>query len=286
MNETIRVVRKNGLEFSTGSFGDPADPAILMMMGATVSKLWWPEGLCEALAATGRFVIRYDNRDTGQSTTGAPGQIDYSMDDMADDAIAILDDYGIERAHLVGMSLGAMIGQLVALKYPGRVLTLTAIASSCFDEDDPTLPEMDPALMAHYGKMADLDWSDRDAVVEFQIENYRISAGADADFDRDAARSLAEREYDRARNPQSAMNHSMLGGGDAWRGMVGRITVPALVIHGRHDPILSFQHAERLAAVLPNAELVPLEQAGHELNPRDWPIIVSSIERLTRPKQD
>ncbi|MCR5859495.1 alpha/beta fold hydrolase [Mesorhizobium sp. J428] len=281
--ETIKTVRHGGLEFSTGAFGDAADPAILMIMGATVSKLWWPEDLCEALAATGRFVIRYDNRDTGQSTTGVPGNIDYSMDDMADDALAILDAYGIERAHLVGVSLGAMIGQLAALKQPGRVLTLTAISSSRFDEDDPSLPDMDPALMAHYEKMADLDWSDRDAVVDFQVENYRISPGADAAFDREAARSLAEREYDRARNPQSAMNHSMLVGGDAWRGMLGRITVPALVIHGRHDPILSFQHAERLADALPNAKLVALEQAGHELNPRDWPIIVSSIERLTRP---
>ena len=278
---TSRTIRRGDLEFATEAFGDPTDAPILMIMGATASMLWWPDEMCRALAAAGHFVIRYDNRDTGQSTTYEPGAAEYTIDDMAEDAVAILDAYGIERTNLVGMSLGAMIGQLVALKYPSRVLSLTAITSSRFDEDDPDLPEMDPALLAHFGKIADLDWQDRQAVVDFHVESFRISAGPRAAFDRDAARSLAEREFDRARNPRSALNHSMLTGGDAWRGQLGRISVPVLVIHGRHDPILSFQHGERLAAAVPNARLVALEDAGHELNRRDWPQIIASITDLT-----
>ncbi len=274
----IRIVDHEGLSFCTESFGDPANPAILMIMGATASMLWWPDGLCRALADAGHLVIRYDNRDTGRTTTQEPGEPRYTIDDMADDVFAVMDGYGLDRAHLVGMSLGGMIAQIAALKHPSRVRSLTLIATSAFDEDDPDLPQMDPALLAHFGGMATLDWSDRTAVVEFQVESYRISAGLRSTFEEARARDLAEREYDRALNPQSAMNHAMLGGGEAWAGRISEITAPALVIHGRHDPILSFEHGRRLAAKLNSAPIVALD-AGHELNRNDWPTIVEAISR-------
>ncbi len=273
-----RTIEHGALNFETEAFGSPSDPAILMIMGATASMLWWPDEMCRSLSAAKRYVVRYDNRDTGRSTTGQPGAPDYSIDDMADDALAILDGYGLSRAHLVGMSLGGMIAQLVALKRPERVLSLTLISSSAFDEDDPDLPPMDPALLAHFGGMASLDWSDREAVVAFHVESFRISAGQD--FEAARARSLAEREYDRALNPQSAMNHSMLRGGEAYAGRLGEVAAPALVIHGRRDPILSFRHGERLAAKLSHARLVTLD-AGHELNSKDWPVIVEAVRAHT-----
>jgi len=280
MPGTQKTVHHGGIDLATEAFGNPGDPAILMIMGATASMLWWPGEFCEALAAAGRFVIRYDNRDTGRSTTHPPGEPAYAMDDMAADAVAILDGYGIARAHLVGMSLGGMIAQLVAIAHPERVATLTAISSGRFDEDDPNLPEMDPRLIEHFGTMPDLDWSDRAAVVAFQVERSRISAGASAAFDTARETRLAEREYDRAINPQSAMNHSMLGGGEAYRGRLGEIRAPLLVIHGRQDPILSFQHGRRLAEAVPGARMVALE-GGHELNPRAWPRIVREIAAHT-----
>jgi pimeloyl-ACP methyl ester carboxylesterase len=276
MSRSARTVDHGRLSFATEAFGDPMSPAILMIMGATASMLWWPGELCRSLAETGRFVIRYDNRDTGQSTTQEPGPPAYTIDDMANDAIAILDGYGIAQAHLVGMSLGGMIAQLAALKYPHRVRTLTLISSSALDEDDPDLPTLDPALLEHFAKIETLDWSDRDAVVEFQVESFRISAGRNADFDERSARTLAQREYDRALNPQSAMNHSMLGGGEKWAGRLSELTLPALVIHGSHDPILSFEHGRKLASKLPSARLVALD-AGHELNEKDWGRIVDEI---------
>lgn len=280
MPGTEKRVIRGDIALATEAFGNPRDPTILMIMGATASMLWWPDELCEALAATGRFVIRYDNRDTGQSTTRPPGPPHYSLDDMAEDAVAILDAYGIDRAHLVGMSLGGMIAQIVALAHPGRVATLTAISSGRVDEDDPDLPEMDPRLLEHFGTMAGLDWSDRAAVVAFQVESSRISAGASAAFDIAREIRLAEREYDRAINPQSAMNHSMLAGGEAYRGRLGEIRAPLLVIHGRQDPILSFQHGRRLAGAVPGARMVALE-GGHELNQRAWPVIVREIAAHT-----
>lgn len=278
--ESTRIIDHDGLSFHTESFGDPADPAILMIMGATASMLWWPDGLCRALAATGRLVIRYDNRDTGRTSTGEPGEPGYTIDDMADDALAIMDGYGQSQAHLVGMSLGGMIAQLVALKQPDRVRSLTLISSSAFDEDDPDLPQLEPALLAHFGKLAGLDWNDREAVVAFHVESFRISAGPQSSFDEVSARHLAECEYDRALNPQSAMNHTMLGGGEAFAGRLGEITVPALVIHGRHDPILSFEHGRKLAAKLQNATFAALD-AGHELNERDWAHLVEAIRLHT-----
>lgn len=274
------TINHGALRFQTESFGDPAAPAILMIMGATASMMWWPDELCEALARTGRFVIRYDNRDTGSSTTYEPGPPPYSVDDMADDAVAILDGYGIAQAHLVGMSLGGIIAQLAALKHPRRVLSLTLIGTSAFDEDDADLPPLEPALLEHFAKVAALDWHDRSAVVDFHLESFRISAGPKARFDLARARSLAEREYDRASNPRSALNHSMLGGGEEWAGRLSEIAVPALVIHGSHDPINSIGHGRKLAAGLPSARLVELD-AGHELNERDWDRIVDEIRIQT-----
>lgn len=276
MQGSSRIVAKGDVRLATEAFGDPAAPAVLMIMGATASMLWWPDGLCSALAEAGRFVIRYDNRDTGRSTTRPPGPPDYAMDDMADDAVAVLDGHGVASAHLVGMSLGGMIAQLAALKHPARVRTLTMISSCAFDEDDSALPAMDPALLAHFSGMADLDWTDRDAVVAFHVESARISAGTEAEFDEVAACDLARREYDRALNPRSAMNHSLLAGGDAWAGRLSEIAAPALVIHGRHDPVLSLEHGRRLAAKLGDARLVVFD-GGHELNPRDWERIVDEI---------
>jgi pimeloyl-ACP methyl ester carboxylesterase len=269
-----RIVDHGDVSLYTESFGSPTDPAVLMIMGATASMLWWPEELC------GRFVVRYDNRDTGQSTTGEPGPPGYTIDDMADDAIAVLDGYGIARAHLVGVSLGGMIAQIAALKAPARVGSLTLISSSAFDEDDPDLPPMDPAVIAHFEKVAALDWGDREAAIAFLVEGYRLAAGPRARFDEARGRRLAEREYDRALNPRSAMNHAMLGGGEAWAGRIAEIAVPALVIHGRFDPVLSLEHGRRLAGKLRSARLVTLD-AGHELNEADWPRIVAEVAEHT-----
>jgi pimeloyl-ACP methyl ester carboxylesterase len=262
---------------------------LLLIMGATASMLWWPDAFCQQLADKGLFVIRYDNRDTGRSTAypppephpGAPGRPPYTLDDMADDALAILDAHGLAAAHLVGLSLGGMIAQLVALKSPARVRTLTAISSCAFDEDDPTLPPMAPAFMTHFATLARLDWTDRAAIAAFHVESARLSANDDAHFDRAQAQSLAEREFDRASSPRSAMNHGALTGGEGWKGRLPDLSLPALVIHGAKDPILSLQAGRNLAAAL-HAQLIVLPR-GHELHPADWPQITAAIAALTGP---
>ena len=135
-----RTIRADGIALATQSFGDPAHPAALLIMGGMASMLWWPRAFCERLASHGRYVIHYDQRDTGLSTRYLPGEAPYALDDLVDDAIHVLDGHAIQAAHLVGMSLGGMVGQIAALKHPSRVLSLTTISSSPVGTDRSSLP--------------------------------------------------------------------------------------------------------------------------------------------------
>lgn len=135
MNE--RLIKVNGIEICTDSFGIQGNPAILLIMGAQSSMIWWEEEFCRRLADTGRFVIRYDNRDVGRSTTYEPGQPGYTFEDMADDAVRVLDAYKIQQAHIVGLSMGGMLTQMIALRHPERVLTITLLSTSNFAPDLP-----------------------------------------------------------------------------------------------------------------------------------------------------
>ena len=116
-----RIIRANGVDLCVQTFGDRADPPILLIMGGASSMDWWEDGFCERLMAGSRFVIRYDHRDTGRSVSYEPGAAPYSLRDLAEDDVGLLDAFGLESAHLVGMSVGGWIGQLVALDHPDRV---------------------------------------------------------------------------------------------------------------------------------------------------------------------
>ena len=195
---TTRTIRADGIEIATEAFGNPAHPPVLLIMGAMASMLWWPEEFCERLAGQGRYVIRYDNRDTGLSTKYEPGEPPYTLDDMADDAIRVLDGYGIGAAHFVGMSLGGMIAQLAALKHPARVATVTAISTSPIGTDTSHLPQMTQAYMEHSAKADGMDWSDRAQVIGFMVADARALAGTAHPHDAAGAKDLIERDYDRS----------------------------------------------------------------------------------------
>ena len=144
-----RMIRGDGIELATQSFGDPARPTVLLIMGGMASMLWWPQEFCERLASRGRHVSRYDQRDTGLSTNYPPGGAPYGLEDLVDDAIRVLDGYAIPAAHIVGMSLGGMIGQIAALEHPSRVLSLTAISSSPIGADKSCLSKSSEAFAQH-----------------------------------------------------------------------------------------------------------------------------------------
>lgn len=269
-------------EITSQAFGDPANPPVLLIMGAMASMLWWPEALCRKLADAGLFVIRYDNRDTGRSTKYSPGAPPYTLDDMADDAIHVLDGHGIEDAHIVGMSMGGMIAQLVALKYPPRVLSLTVISSSPIGTDISELPGTTEAYMDHSAGGEKVDWSDRGQVVDFITRDARMIASVAHPFDEKRTRAFIEGDYDRSGGFLSATNHFMLKGGEGWKGRLGEIAAPLLVLHGTADPIFPIEHGAALADAVAGARLVRIEGGGHELHPDDWTTIAAAIVAHTQ----
>lgn len=274
-----RMIEADGVTLCAEAFGEAGSPPILLVMGAAASMLGWPDGLVERLAAAGRFVIRYDHRDTGRSTAYPPGETPYSLDDLADDALAILDGYGLGSAHLVGMSMGGLLGQILAVRDPARVRTLTLVASEIFADPGFAAPPIDPAIMAHFGTAAGLDWSDDAAVAGFIAGLWRLCGRRR--FETGPTQAMAAREVARARSLPSMLNHMGLAGGEDWYGRTAEIVQPVLVIHGTADPVVAFAHAEAIASRAPNARLLPLEGAGHELHSSDWDAIVAAIGRHT-----
>ncbi|MHC2297795.1 pimeloyl-ACP methyl ester carboxylesterase [Rhizobium mongolense] len=266
MNESI--IMADGLEIATQVFGDPTHEPTLLIMGAMASMLWWPEEFCQQLAAQGRYVIRYDNRDTGLSTFYEPGSPPYTMDDMAEDAMHVLDAYGIESAHLVGMSLGGMIAQIAALAHPARVRTLTLISTTPIGVDTSTLPQTSDTYMEHAAAGESVDWTDNAQVIDFIVKDTRMIAGTAHRHDEERTRNLVERDVKRAKNFVSATNHVMLKGGDAWKSKLGELVAPLLIVHGTADPIFPVEHGELLAETVEGAELLRLEGGGHEIHPR------------------
>lgn len=275
-----QMISVPGAQLCVETFGDARDPAVLLIMGATASMLWWPDALCSGLAARGRYVIRYDHRDTGRSTSYPPGEPGYTVDVLATDALGVLDALGVQSAVLAGMSLGGYLAQIVALLAPDRVRGLALISSETIGPADPAIPGIAPHVLEYLGGGAALDHSDRAAVIAHAVGGWRLLAGPARPFDERAVTAVAERDHDRAVSPRSASNHALLTGGDAYGGRADEIQHPAVIIHGTHDPVLRYAQGQLLARQLPNARLVTLDGAGHELHPQDHATIIDAIASL------
>jgi pimeloyl-ACP methyl ester carboxylesterase len=271
------VAAYGGATLCAQAFGAAGDPAVLLVAGARASMLCWPDGFCDGLAAAPRQVIRYDQRDTGRATAYAPGRPPYGLEDLAADAAAVLDAYGVERAHVAGMGMGGVVAQLVALEHPERVATLTAIGSTPLDAARRALPApaAPPAAEGPAG---------REELAAVLQREARACAGTRHPFDAAAAAALAERELARAASPASRANHALLRGGEQWHGRLARITAPLLVIHGTADPVLPHAHGVALARAVPGADMLTIAGAGHELHPGDRELMLRAIVRHTAPR--
>jgi pimeloyl-ACP methyl ester carboxylesterase len=195
----------------------------------------------------------------------------------------VLDAYALPAAHLVAMSLGAIVGQLVALKHPSRVLTLTAISSPPFGMDTSHLPRSADAYQEHLAAAEDVDWSDRAQVIEHSVTESRLIAGTAHPFAEEATRAFVERDYDRSRGYSTLSNFEWRGG-DAWRGRLHEMQAPLLVIHGTADPVYPIAHGVALAETVASAKLVRLAGGGHELHRADWDTIIGAIVEHTSLK--
>ena len=281
MTDGPRIVEVNGVGLCVDTTGDPSDPAILLIGGMGASMDWWEEEFCERLAAGGRFVIRYDHRDTGQSVSypaGAPG---YTGADLAADAAGVLDAFGRRSAHLAGISMGGALAQQVALAHPDRVDSLVLFSTSPAVPVRSELPPMSEGLRAWFAAEVPWpDWAERAAVIDYLTGYERRLEGADY-FDEAHVRGLVARIVDRTRNmAASVMNHALAEDGELARCPLGTIAAPVLVVHGTADPMFPFGHAEALAREIPQATLLPLAGVGHQMPPRAWwPTVIAAMLR-------
>jgi pimeloyl-ACP methyl ester carboxylesterase len=271
-----RMISVKGVELCTEPFGDPADPPVLLIAGVGASMLWWEEPFCRMLADAGRFVIRYDHRDTGRSVTDEPGRPTYTGADLVADAAGVLAVYGIAAAHVVGVSAGGAFAQVLALDFPDRVLSLVLISTS---PATPGTRDLAPPneQFTRFVAQAEVDWSDIESVIEYVVEYSRVVAGGERRFDEAATRDLVRRDVARARNIASLQNHDMLVDDGPARAPLSSIAAPTLVIHGTADPMFPLDHGEALAEEIPRARLLVLDRAGHGIARADWEAIVRAI---------
>jgi pimeloyl-ACP methyl ester carboxylesterase len=274
------------LEICFERFGDPEDPALLLVMGLGTQMVGWPDGFCEALVARGFHVIRYDNRDIGRSThlrQHRPPSLKqlllrdksaakYSLADMADDGVGLLEHLGIERAHVVGASMGGMIAQTMAARHPDRVLSLASIMSNTGHrwKGTPGL-RVYPIFMRRPAR-------GREAAIEATVATFRLIGSPGFPLDEDELRRTAQLSYERGYDPAGTGRQlaAILAAGDRTREL-GSITAPTVVIHGTRDRMVRPSGGRATAAAIPGAQLVTIEGMGHDLPHGAWEQIVDAI---------
>jgi pimeloyl-ACP methyl ester carboxylesterase len=281
MSHNERLLEVDGAQLCVETFGDPTRPAILLVAGGATSMDAWEPEFCARLADPGHFVVRYDHRDTGRSSSAPAGHPDYSAADLATDPLRILDRLGVARAHLVGMSMGGGIVQWLAAHHPSRVLTLTLIAASPAGtrSDSTPLPSMHPRLAATFDNPSlEPDWADPDEIVSYLVDGERPYAGA-LGFDEDRVRGWVRSMVSRTGNVESASkNHWLLDDSTVAEFGMSAVAAPTLVLHGTDDPAFRFPHGLALAREIPRAHLVPLPGMGHEIPPPPlWDVAVDAI---------
>ncbi|MFI5670852.1 alpha/beta fold hydrolase [Streptomyces sp. NPDC051704] len=272
-----RVIEVGGVRLCAEAFGDAGHPPVLLVMGAGASMLWWDEEFCRVLAGGGRFVIRYDHRDTGRSLTYEPGHPGYTGADLVGDAARVLDAYGVRAAHVVGVSAGGALAQRFALGHASRVLSLVLISTSSAVSGGGRVLAPPTAELMRFLSTVQADWSDADSVVAYQVDFARLLAGGRRPFDEEAVRALVRRDIGRAHDFAAARNHDLLPDGELPSAPLSSIAVPTLVIHGTADPMFPLPHGEALAEEIPGARLLALRDAGHGVERADWGAIVPAI---------
>lgn len=282
----ITTTTVGDIELAYETFGDPGDTPLLLVSGLGSQMLSYADELCADLAAQGLFVIRFDNRDVGLSThlhsAGLPrlgdvrrgdrSSVHYELADMAADAAGLVQALGLDSVHLVGVSMGGMIAQRVAITYPERVRSLTSIMSTTGDRSVGGASEAAQAVL--YAPPA----NDRDEAIERQLQTSRVIGSPGFPFDEEAIRARAGLAYDRAHDPAGvARQMAAIVTSPDRTADLGRVSVPTLVIHGSDDALVNVSGGRATAAAVPGAELVVIEGMGHDLPRALWPELTERI---------
>lgn len=286
----VPIAPSNGIEIAYETFGDPADPTILLIMGLGAQRVMWDDGVCALLVARGLHVVRFDNRDVGQSTwIDAPGldvgatvmevlggdtsNVPYLLADMAADAVGLLDHLGVESAHIMGASMGGMIAQTVAIEHPTRVRTLTSIMSNT---GEPGYGEPSPDLA---GVLLAPRPTDREGVIESGMAIQR--AIASEHFDEVRMRAVIELAYEQGYNPDGVGRQLLatLASGSRAEGLA-RLDLPALVIHGRQDRLVDFSGGQRTAELIAGADFLAFDDMAHDMPRVHWATCADAVSAL------
>jgi pimeloyl-ACP methyl ester carboxylesterase len=287
------TARSGDLDIYYEDMGDPNDPAVLLIMGLGSQLLLWRDGFCEKLVAEGMRVIRYDNRDVGLSSkterrhtggsliptmlkfwVGLPGKADYTLEDMADDAAAVLDHLGIDRAHIVGASMGGMIAQIFAARSRARTRSLGVIFSS---NNQPFLPPPDPrALFAVLRGPAPN--SPLDVIADYSVKVWRIIGSPRYPASEQRLRNDAIEAYERCYYPWGISRHfsAIIASGSLLR-YDRQITVPTVVLHGRADKLQRPFGGRVVARAIRGARLVLIDGMGHDLPEQLWDRVIGAL---------
>jgi pimeloyl-ACP methyl ester carboxylesterase len=295
--DIVSTVRANGLELAYEQFGRGDDPALLLIMGLGTQLTGWPDAFCRALADKGLRVIRFDNRDVGLSSRirsmrrydtvrqaffkslwGREIKAAYALEDMADDVLGLLDGLGIEKAHLVGASMGGMIAQIMAATRPERVLTLTSIMSTTSARGLPRSRFKVLLRMARQPKNRD-----KNVIAAYQARTLKLIGSpkygrSQASWKAECRRSLERSYYPAGGIRQTLAVLAALPRDD----LLGAVHCPALIIHGANDPMLPVKHGRATAEAMPHARYEEIPGMGHDLPPRLLPRFVAWISELTR----
>lgn len=294
----MNILKVNGIDLAYESYGNKTDETILLIAGLGTQMIRWTVPFCEMLVARGFRVIRFDNRDTGLSThfshhptlnfealantlmSGQRPDIPYTLHDMSDDAIGLLDALGIRKAHFVGRSMGGMIAQLAASRYPERVLSLTSIMSTT---GNPDLPPTSPEIMALMTRPAPNPMEDEEGYLAHSLAFAKRISGTGYPFEVDEYRSLIREEVQRAYDPGSVGRQiaAIAVSGDR-RPHLAKVTVPSLIIHGMDDPMFVPACGKDTAQAISGAEFMLLEGMGHDLPAQLFETVVAGIERVAR----
>lgn len=274
------------LELAYETFGDPTHTPVLLVSGLGSQMISYADELCAGIAARGLFVIRFDNRDVGLSThlhsAGTPrlgdvrrgdrSSVQYELADMAADTAGLIEVLGLDSVHLVGVSMGGMIAQRVAITYPDRVRSLTSIMSTTGDRSVGGASEAAQAVL--YAPPA----HDRDAAIQRQLETSRVIGSPGFPLDEEAVRARAGLAYDRAHDPAGvARQMAAIVTSPDRTADLGRVAVPTLVIHGSDDALVNVSGGRATAAAVPGAELVVIDGMGHDLPRALWPDLTDRI---------
>ena len=272
----VQLVTVGDVDLAYTAAGDPADPPVLLVGGLGAQLISWEDGFCQALIDRGLYVIRFDNRDAGLSThLGTEPDLAYALTDLAGDAAGLIDALGFDSAHVVGVSMGGMIVQLLATEHPGRVRSLTSIMSTTGERGVGEASDAAIALL-----MAPPAAS-REAVIDGAVVSNRVMGSPSYPTAPDEVRARAARAFDRAYDPAGFARQlqACLTTPDRTEAL-RRLDLPALVVHGAADPLIGVSGGRATAAAIPGSELLVIDGVGHELPEAVWPEVVDRIAGL------